>query len=118
MTKAAVREARKQSRVRCNLSFRGGGGAHTLQGKITDLSRAGVFITTKKLLKTGSQVHLEFTLDGEKVELVGEVRWCGKAPNSDEPGVGVRFLRMSAASARTIDRVLGFFSDALPATWK
>ncbi len=98
---------RRQNRVRCNLSFRGGGAATNLTGKITDLSGTGLFLATRQFVPLGRQVHLEFELDTGLVEAVGEVRWVARGEKVPEQGMGIRFLRMSAAAARAIDQAVG-----------
>lgn len=101
-----VTEQRRQSRrIACNFSFRGGGGSANLSGRITDLSGTGVFLATPRVLPPGKQVHLEFQLPTGQVEAVGEVRWAAK--DAKARGLGIRFLRLSAASARAIDDALG-----------
>lgn len=94
---------RQRPRVACNVSFRGGGAATNIAGRITDLSGTGLFIATRTFLPVGEEVHLEFELPTGKVEAVGEVRWVARGPEVAEPGLGIRFLRLSAASARAID---------------
>ncbi|MBI3186139.1 MAG: PilZ domain-containing protein [Myxococcales bacterium] len=95
---------RKSRRIGCNVSFLGGGAATNLSGRITDLSGTGLFLITNRLIPVGKQVHLEFELRTGKVEAVGEVRWVDKGP--PVAGLGIRFLRLSAASARAIDEAV------------
>lgn len=94
---------RQANRLRCNFSFRGAGASTALSGRITDLSSVGLFIATPQFVPLGKQVHLEFTLPTGPVEAVGEVRWIARGANIAEPGFGLRFLRLSANSARAID---------------
>ncbi|MBX5484116.1 MAG: PilZ domain-containing protein [Myxococcaceae bacterium] len=94
---------RHHRRIACNVSFRGGGASTNLSGRITDLSGTGVFIATRTFVPVGKQVHLEFELPTGPVEAVGEVRWVARGSDVPEQGLGVRFLRLSAASARAID---------------
>ncbi len=78
-----------------------------LKGRLTDLSGTGLFIATKQFIPIGKEVHLEFRLPGGLVEAVGEVRWVARGEGATEPGLGIRFLRLSAASARAIDEAVG-----------
>jgi uncharacterized protein (TIGR02266 family) len=104
----AMTDSRRQNhRVRCNVSFRGGGMATNLRGKVTDLSGTGLFLVTTTFLPVGKQVHLEFDLESGTVEAVGEVRWVARGNDVPEQGMGIRFLRLSAASARAIDDEIG-----------
>jgi c-di-GMP-binding flagellar brake protein YcgR len=101
---------RRHERIKCNLTFRGGGAATNLAGRITDLSGTGVFIVTRRFVPVGKQVHLEFDLPSGKVEAVGEVRRVARGEAVGEAGLGVRFLRLSASSARAIDEAIGLFT--------
>ncbi len=98
---------RQRPRIACNVTFRGGGASTNLSGRITDLSGTGVFIVTRQFVPVGKQVHLEFELNTGHVDAVGEVRWVARGSDAPEQGLGVRFLRLSAASARTIDDAVG-----------
>ena len=98
---------RQYPRIKCNLIFRGGGASTNLSGKITDLSGTGVFIATRRFVPLGKQVHLEFDLPSGKVEAVGEVRRVARGESVEEAGLGIRFLRLSASSARAIDEAIG-----------
>lgn len=98
---------RQTPRIACNVSFRGGGASTNLSGRITDLSGTGLFIATQKFIPVGKQVHLEFELDGKTVDAVGEVRWVARGSEVPEQGLGIRFLRLSAPSARVIDDAVG-----------
>lgn len=89
------------------MSFRGGGASTNMAGKITDLSGTGLFLATRRFIPIGKQVHLEFDLSTGHVEAVGEVRWLARGEDVPEQGLGIRFLRLSAASARAIDLALG-----------
>jgi uncharacterized protein (TIGR02266 family) len=98
-----VSEARRQAkRVSIDVKFRGGGAATNLSGRITDLSEVGLFLATTTFIPLGKQVHLEFELPTGAVEAVGEVRWIARGQVAEQ-GLGIRFLRLSAASARAID---------------
>lgn len=98
---------RQEPRLRCNVSFRGGGASTNLSGKILDLSGTGLFLATRRFVPVGKQVHLEFELETGRVEAVGEVRWLARGEEVPEQGLGIRFLRLSSASARAIDLALG-----------
>ncbi len=103
-----VASTRRQSkRVDINVTFRGGGASTNLSGRITDLSGTGLFLATRRFIPLGKEVHLEFELPTGPVEAVGEVRWVARGTKAEEPGLGIRFLRLSAASARAIDDAIG-----------
>jgi uncharacterized protein (TIGR02266 family) len=97
---------RASPRLKINVTFRGGGASTNLSGRITDLSGTGLFIATRRFIPVGKQVHLEFELPTGKVDAVGEVRWVARGEGVEEAGLGIRFLRLSAACARAIDDAL------------
>jgi uncharacterized protein (TIGR02266 family) len=97
---------RQHKRFSCNAKFHGGGASTNLSGRITDLSGSGLFLVTKQFIPVGKQVHLEFELETGRVDAVGEVRWIARGSDAPEQGMGIRFLRLSAASARAIDEAL------------
>lgn len=66
-----------------------------------------MFLVTTVFLPVGRQLHLEFELPTGKVEAVGEVRWLARGERIAEKGMGIRFLRLSASSARAIDEMIG-----------
>jgi uncharacterized protein (TIGR02266 family) len=106
--KPSVNDPRRHSkRSDINVTFRGGGAATNLSGRITDLSGTGLFLATQQFIALGKQVHLEFELPTGKVEAVGEVRWVARGEGVPEQGLGIRFLRLSAAAARAIDDAIG-----------
>ena len=106
-TRRPVAKRRNHERIRCDLSSTGGGASINLSGRITDISGTGVFLATRQFLPLGKQVHLEFSLDTGSVEAVGEVRWVARGQQPVESGMGIRFLRLSSASARAIDDAIG-----------
>jgi uncharacterized protein (TIGR02266 family) len=97
---------RQQKRFSLNAVFHGGGASTNLHGRITDLSGTGLFLVTRQFIPVGKQVHLEFELGTGRVEAVGEVRWIARGSDVAEQGMGIRFLRLSAASARAIDEAI------------
>ncbi|MHB8877176.1 MAG: PilZ domain-containing protein [Myxococcaceae bacterium] len=98
---------RRNPRIDCNVTFRGGGASTNLAGRITDLSGTGLFLATRQFIPTGKQVHLEFELPTGRVDAVGEVRWVARGEAVPEQGLGIRFLRLSSHSARAIDDAIG-----------
>jgi uncharacterized protein (TIGR02266 family) len=108
-----VSSTRRQApRVSVNVKFRGGGSATNMHGRVTDLSAVGLFLATRQFIPLGKQVHLEFELPTGKVDAVGEVRWVARGTGVPEQGLGIRFLRLSAASARAIDQAIELKEDA------
>jgi len=102
---------RQGKRVSVDIVFHGGGHATNLTGKVRDLSQVGLFLATRHFIPLGKQVHLEFTLPTGKVDAVGEVRWIARGDRVEEPGLGIRFLRLSSASAKAIDLAIEASDD-------
>jgi uncharacterized protein (TIGR02266 family) len=89
-------------------------------GFSTDIADGGLFIATLSVLPVGSLVGVSFTMpSGAKIEAKGEVRWVRaldeRAPTMF-PGMGIRFVELSAAAKKTIadfvaEREPMFFPD-------
>ena len=72
---------------------------------VTNISRSGVFIRSKKPLEIGTRVNLKFTVitnDIEAIQGVGEV----VRVEEDPPGMGVVFVELSHYSKALIERLL------------
>ena len=76
-----------------------------IQEYVTNISRSGVFIKTKEPLPIGTMVNLRFTVimdDIESVEGEGEV----VRVETDPPGMGVVFRKLSGYSQGLIEKLL------------
>ena len=76
-----------------------------IQEYVTNISRSGAFIKTATPLPVGSEVTLRFTVvmdDVEVIEGVGEV----VRVETDPPGIGVVFKRLSSYSEKLIEKLL------------
>lgn len=72
---------------------------------VTNVSRTGAFIRTKKPLPIGSTVDLNFTIvddDLYTIEGVGEV----VRTSADPLGMGVQFVSLTADSKKVLERLL------------
>jgi uncharacterized protein (TIGR02266 family) len=72
---------------------------------VTNISRSGVFIKTKRPLDIGTKVNLKFTVimeDLETIEGVGEVVRVSASP----PGMGVVFVTLTAHSNELIHKLI------------
>lgn len=72
---------------------------------VTNISRSGVFIRSKKPLAIGTQVNLKFTVimdDIETIEGTGQV----VRTELDPPGMGVVFTELNKYSKDLIERLL------------
>lgn len=72
---------------------------------VTNISRSGVFIRSKSPLPIGTKVDLRFTVvmdDIESIEGEGEV----VRVESDPPGMGVVFTRLTGYSQQLIEHLL------------
>jgi uncharacterized protein (TIGR02266 family) len=76
-----------------------------IQEYVTNISRTGAFIKTSTPLPIGTEVTLRFTVvidQPEVIEGVGEVVRI----ETDPPGMGVVFKKLSKYSAKLIERLL------------
>ncbi|HVU02055.1 MAG TPA: PilZ domain-containing protein [Polyangiaceae bacterium] len=76
-----------------------------IQEYVTNISRSGVFIKTRQPLPVGTTVNLRFTVimdDIESVEGEGEV----VRVETDPPGMGVVFRKLSNYSQGLIEKLL------------
>jgi type IV pilus assembly protein PilZ len=77
----------------------------------TNISKGGLFISTKSPLPKGSPVKLHINLDGKPlpVELKGEVLWTIKADEENQKkivaGMGIKFVDISAETRKAIESV-------------
>ena len=93
---------RATRRFPCKARFLGGA-ATVIRGDVQDVSPTGMCLATTAELPRGRELHLEFELPTGSVEAVGEVRWV-TAPRKDGlREVGIRFVRISAPSAKVIE---------------
>lgn len=72
---------------------------------VTNLSKSGAFVKSKKPLPIGTRVDLRFTIimdDVEVIEGVGEVVRVQKDP----PGMGIVFVSLSSYSQHLLGKLL------------
>ena len=94
---------REETRVTINKEF--DSFDQFIQEYVTNISRSGVFIKTKEPLPIGTTVNLRFTVimdDIESVEGEGEV----VRVETDPPGMGVVFRKLSGYSQGLIEKLL------------
>lgn len=89
-------------------------------GFTRDISEGGVFVATYNVFPVGTVMELELQVPdtGAPIQVKGEVRWSAEANEDSDghPGVGLRFLDLSEADRRRIDRFVSvrdsiFFDD-------
>ncbi len=76
-----------------------------IQEYVTNISRSGVFIKTKQPLPVGTIVNLRFSVimdDVESIEGEGQV----VRVETDPPGMGVVFRKLSSYSKGLIEKLL------------
>ena len=77
-------------------------------GFSTNLSEGGLFVATLSVLPVGTPVDLTFTLPGKvRIAVRGEVRWIREIDDRTPdvfPGVGVRFLDLTAEAFAALQR--------------
>ncbi len=72
-------------------------------GIMLDLSTGGIFLATDQMLPVGTKLHLSFLMETRRVEGHAEVCWVQAAGPGVEPGVGLRFLDISAGDRDLIE---------------
>ncbi len=99
---ARRKEERHQISAEIGLST----GTNFFTGFTQNISSGGLFIVSDDHLPRGTRVDLSFGLADRKISAIAEVTWvrqreaCG--PDS-EPGMGLRFMELSAGDAAAID---------------
>ena len=96
-------DSRKNERVTINKEF--DSFDQFIQEYVTNISRSGAFIKTKTPLPVGTEVNLRFTVimdDIESIEGIGEV----VRVETDPPGMGVVFKKLSKYSEKLIQKLL------------
>jgi uncharacterized protein (TIGR02266 family) len=68
-----------------------------------DASQAGLFVATYRTLRPGESVLLRVELFGERIEVVGLVRWRRAFSEHAPPGVGVALSELPPNARRLID---------------
>jgi uncharacterized protein (TIGR02266 family) len=94
---------RQETRVTINKAF--DSFDQFIQEYVTNISRSGVFIKTKQPLPVGTMVNLRFSVimdDVESIEGEGEV----VRVETDPPGMGVVFRKLSGYSQNLIEKLL------------
>jgi uncharacterized protein (TIGR02266 family) len=94
---------RQEARVTINKAF--DSFDQFIQEYVTNISRSGVFIKTKQPLPVGTTVNLRFSVimdDVESIEGEGEV----VRVETDPPGMGVVFRKLSSYSQNLIEKLL------------
>ena len=94
---------RQEARVTINKAF--DSFDQFIQEYVTNISRSGVFIKTKQPLPVGTVVNLRFSVimdDVDSIEGEGEV----VRVETDPPGMGVVFRKLSSYSQNLIEKLL------------
>lgn len=72
-----------------------------------DISADGMFIHTQIPPEVGQRIELQFSIDGvEKLKVPARVVWVNRTGDSKDFGLGVKFIRPSAALKDSIMRAV------------
>ena len=76
-------------------------------GLTQDLSGGGIFVATNQIRPMGELIKVFLTLPGQRetYEILTEVRWVRDTTFSrsvDDPGMGLRFLQMTAGAKKAV----------------
>lgn len=102
---------RRTPRAICTLEAKVLGPRGTLRGVVRNLSVGGLFFVGRDLLAVGQSGDFEFSLDGIKVRVSGEVRYHHKLEDG-LTAMGVRFIRLEPSALGRIQT----FVDKSPQT--
>ena len=83
-----------------------------LGSRITNISKTGVFIRTTNPLPKEATTEISFSLPGSKAEIRAAVivRWSSAGQkDSDTPGMGVEFTKISGRNRKAIERFVEEF---------
>ncbi len=80
-------------------------GAPVLRWEVRDISRGGALLITHSPLAVGARLHLRLHLGDEPFEVAAEVVRVQDPTWAVLPGVAVRFLDLSEAGGRAIERL-------------
>lgn len=76
------------------------------EGLSQDISEGGIFIETSEILELGTQVDLCLDLpDGQRIEVLGEVRWVREGNDVDSKfgsGMGIHFSELDEGNLEII----------------
>ncbi len=101
----AARRVRPRVRMQAVVSLKSAD--ESFSGFSTDISEGGLFVAMEKTLPLGTEVEVEFPLNGEKVRARGVVRWLRKASEKSPdifPGMGIQFHALEPALGVRIAR--------------
>lgn len=105
----ASAERRRALRVLVNIEVDYASEDTYLLANITDISATGIFVRTTTPAAIGTRLNVRFTPPDASVPLVleGEVMWVNPhrpaAPNHIHPGMGIRFVALSAAEQQDLE---------------
>ena len=96
-------EKRREERVTINKEFESFDAF--IHEYVTNISRTGVFVKSKKPLDVGTRVNLKFTVIMDEIETI---EGTGKVVRvqDDPPGMGVVFTELTAYSESLLARLL------------
>ena len=104
-------ELRNNDRYECELAVTLHSESNFYTGLAENLSESGVFIATHQAHPIGTLIDVSLTLPNsrEALWLRGEVRWVRKYRDSmnEPPGMGIRFIDLTAADEAAIGVFLG-----------
>lgn len=95
-------ERREASRIVVNLPVRYSSGQVSMSGRVSNLSRNGLFMHSERVDRAGADVTLSLVLPGENpIELLGQVVRV-VAAGSRRAGMAIRFLSLADGVRRRL----------------
>jgi hypothetical protein len=104
-------ERRRQPRYNCAgiAKLWENGNAHSVAGRINEISRGGCYVEMMSPMRTGTAIRLELSVSGRTLHLEGIVR-------TSQPtfGMGVEFTRMAPAEAEKLRHIVSELAGEAP----
>ena len=118
----ASQRRNRRATLRTAIDLRSASNLYT--GFTQNVSSGGVFVATHHIVPIGSHIELELSFaeaGGPVIQATGEVRWVREESSGAEPGMGLRFVKLSEEHQRWLDQFvkrrdpLFFDADAMSA---
>jgi hypothetical protein len=99
-------ELRRDPRVPCEIPTSIESEHRTVEGRLTDLSLGGAFVSLAHPFARETEIQLDFALGSHRAVLLARVRWCvdPRSPAWRDRGVGVEFVEVDRTTAAALRR--------------
>jgi uncharacterized protein (TIGR02266 family) len=119
MTDAGDRERRQHERYQVEIKIDWSARDLFMSSHVTNLSRGGLFIRCEVTLPLGTELNMVFwPPDGQTIRALGRVVWTydvKRGTTTIVPGVGIRFIDISAKDWLLLEKYLADLARSQPA---